>query len=211
MFFKEQNLKTLMKSSVSIFFSFMDHAFVVKSKNPLPDSRQKRLSPSFSSKSCLVLSCILSPKSEIIFIRCEVPFPPDGCSIISALFVEKTCPFLSFIHFSISVFKDFYSFLNRHLVCKESVFTVCRQDGNHGCVCSCLCPTLCDPWTVAHQAPLSMEFSGKNAGVGCHFLFERIFPTQGWDLCLLHLLQREADSLPLVPPGKPGDKASPPR
>ena len=21
------------------------------------------------------------------------------------------------------------------------------------------CPTLCDPWTVAHQAPLSMEFS----------------------------------------------------
>ena len=76
MFFKEQNLKTLMKSSVSIFFSFMDHAFVVISKNPLPASRQKRLSPSFSSKSCLVLSCILSPNSEIIFIRCEVPFPP---------------------------------------------------------------------------------------------------------------------------------------
>ena len=22
-----------------------------------------------------------------------------------------------------------------------------------------LCPTLCDPWTVAHQAPLSMGFS----------------------------------------------------
>ena len=21
------------------------------------------------------------------------------------------------------------------------------------------CPTLCDPWTIAHQAPLSMEFS----------------------------------------------------
>ena len=30
-------------------------------------------------------------------------------------------------------------------------------------VCACsvaqLCPTLCDPWTVAHQAPLSLEFS----------------------------------------------------
>ena len=25
-------------------------------------------------------------------------------------------------------------------------------------------------WTVAHQAPLSMGFPGKNTGVGCHFL-----------------------------------------
>ena len=35
------------------------------------------------------------------------------------------------------------------------------------------------PWTVAHQAPLSMGFSGKNTGAGCHFLLQRIFPTQG--------------------------------
>ena len=28
------------------------------------------------------------------------------------------------------------------------------------------------PWTVAHQAPLSMGFSRQ--GVGCHFLFQRI-------------------------------------
>ena len=26
------------------------------------------------------------------------------------------------------------------------------------------------PWTVAHHAVLSMEFTGKNTGVGCHFL-----------------------------------------
>ena len=26
------------------------------------------------------------------------------------------------------------------------------------------------PWTVAHQASLSMNFPGKNTGVGCHFL-----------------------------------------
>ena len=25
------------------------------------------------------------------------------------------------------------------------------------------------PWTVVHQAPLSMDFPGKNTGVGCHF------------------------------------------
>ena len=32
-------------------------------------------------------------------------------------------------------------------------------------------------WT--HQAPLSMDFPVKNTGVGCHFLLEGIFPTQG--------------------------------
>ena len=35
------------------------------------------------------------------------------------------------------------------------------------------------PWTGAHQAPLSMEFPGENTGVGCHFLLQVIFPTQG--------------------------------
>ena len=29
-----------------------------------------------------------------------------------------------------------------------------------------LCPALCDPWTVAWQAPLSVGFPGKNTGVG---------------------------------------------
>ena len=29
-------------------------------------------------------------------------------------------------------------------------------------------------------------FPGKNPGVGCHFLLQRIFPTQGTNLCLLH-------------------------
>ena len=28
------------------------------------------------------------------------------------------------------------------------------------------------PWVVAHQSPLSMEFSSKNTGMGCHFLLQ---------------------------------------
>ena len=36
------------------------------------------------------------------------------------------------------------------------------------------CPTLCDPKTAAHQAPPSPGFSGKNTGVGCHFLLKRM-------------------------------------
>ena len=38
------------------------------------------------------------------------------------------------------------------------------------------------PWTVAHRAPLSMDFPGKNTGVDCHFLLQGIFPTQGSNL-----------------------------
>ena len=41
---------------------------------------------------------------------------------------------------------------------------------------------------------------GKNTGVGCHFLLEVIFPTQGSNPDLLPL---QADSLPTEPPGKP--------
>ena len=47
-------------------------------------------------------------------------------------------------------------------------------------------------WTAARQAPLSMRFSSKNIGVGCHFLLQEIFLTQGWNphlLCLLHCRQ----------------------
>ena len=38
----------------------------------------------------------------------------------------------------------------------------------------------------------SMDFPGKNTGVGCHFLLQGIFPTQGSNL---HLPQWQADSL----------------
>ena len=53
---------------------------------------------------------------------------------------------------------------------------------------------LATPWTVARQAPLSMGFSRKNTAVGCHFLLQGNFPTQGSNLCLLHW---QADSSPL--------------
>ena len=45
------------------------------------------------------------------------------------------------------------------------------------------------PWTVAHQVPPSMWFSSKNTGVGCHFLLQGIFPTQGSNPGLLHCRQ----------------------
>ena len=52
---------------------------------------------------------------------------------------------------------------------------------------SCLTLT---PWTVAHQAPLSMkDFPGKNTGVCSHSLLQGTFLTQGLNLGLLHCRQ----------------------
>ena len=59
------------------------------------------------------------------------------------------------------------------------------------------------PWTVAHQAPLYMEFPGKNTGVGCHFLLQGIFPTQGSNPRLLDLFLHEQADLPLCHLGSP--------
>ena len=44
---------------------------------------------------------------------------------------------------------------------------------------------------------------GKNTKVRCHALLQGIFPTQGSNLHLLHLLHWQVGSLPLAPPGKP--------
>ena len=44
-------------------------------------------------------------------------------------------------------------------------------------------------WTVARQASLSRDSSGKNTGVGCHALLQGIFLTQGSNPGLLHCRQ----------------------
>ena len=60
------------------------------------------------------------------------------------------------------------------------------------------CARLCDPHGLYPTRLLCQwDFPGKNTRVGCHFLLQRIFPTQGSNLQLLHLLYWQADSLPL--------------
>ena len=45
------------------------------------------------------------------------------------------------------------------------------------------------PWTVFYQASLSMGFPGKSTGMGCYFLLQGIFLTQGSNPGLLHCRQ----------------------
>ena len=53
-----------------------------------------------------------------------------------------------------------------------------------------LCPTLCNP-IDCNPAGSSVhgDSLGRNTGVGCHVLFQEIFPTQGLNLGLLHCRQ----------------------
>ena len=75
--------------------------------------------------------------------------------------------------------------------------------------CCCLdaksCPTLATPWTVALEAPLSLGFPRQEYWVGCHFLLQGIFLTQGLNWGLWHYSPSPALQADLqnVPPGKP--------
>ena len=80
---------------------------------------------------------------------------------------------------------------------------VTRQEG---CLCECLvtqlCPTLSNPWNVAHQAPLSMGFSRQEYWSG----LPRPPPSNRRDSGSEPLSPAlQADSLPSEPPGKPSE------
>ena len=57
--------------------------------------------------------------------------------------------------------------------------------------------------SISCQAPLSRNSPGKNTGVGCHFLLQGTFPTQGPNSWLLHLLHWQVDFLQLHYLGSP--------
>ena len=75
-------------------------------------------------------------------------------------------------------------------------------------VCVCVYMLSCvqlfvTPWTVACQAPLSWDSPEKDTGLGSHSFLQRIFPVQGSNLHVLHLLHWQASSLLAELLGKP--------
>ena len=83
------------------------------------------------------------------------------------------------------------SFLQRNRTNQMLVY-VCihTHTHTHMYICCCLvtqsCPTLVTAWTVARHAVCPWDFPGRNTGVGCHFLLQGIFLTQGLNFHLLH-------------------------
>ena len=59
------------------------------------------------------------------------------------------------------------------------------------------CLTLCDPWTVAHQPPLSMEFSRQEYWSGLLFPPPRDLPEPGFKPSSPVPPALQVDSLPL--------------
>ena len=58
---------------------------------------------------------------------------------------------------------------------------------NCSCLTANLCLTLLRPNELQPASLLGpWDFPGKDTGVGCHFLLQEIFPTQGPSLCLMH-------------------------
>ena len=62
------------------------------------------------------------------------------------------------------------------------------------CLVTQLCPTLCDtvdcrPDCSPPDSFVHGDYPGKNAGMGCHALLQRIFPTQGSNPGLPHFRQ----------------------
>ena len=69
------------------------------------------------------------------------------------------------------------------------------------------CPTLFDPMDCSLPgSSVHGNSPSKNSGVGCHFLLQGIFLTQGLNLNLLLLLPWQAGSLPLSPLGSPKNR-----
>ena len=65
--------------------------------------------------------------------------------------------------------------------------------------------TLCDPMDCSPSSRLLCPWDspGKSTGVDCRFLLQGTFPTEGSNPRVLYPLHWQADSSPLVPPGKP--------
>ena len=71
------------------------------------------------------------------------------------------------------------------------------------CVCVSHVQIFAIPWTVALQAPLSMEFSRQECWSGLLFLLPGIILTQGLNPSLLCLLHWQVDLVPLSCLGSP--------
>ena len=110
-------------------------------------------------------------------------------SLISSFLVGVVCGY----NIMVSLFFSLVN--NRECLCVLSCHWVCI------CFLTQSCPTLCGHMYIAQQVFCPWNFPRRKTGVGCHFLLQGIFLTQGSNphpLCLLHW---QVGLLPLAPPG----------
>ena len=139
--------------------------------------------------------CLPNPSSlrpgAVFFANCSEPDCGPVKSCISAWLLSTTFVPQTVAHTQVTTFQ-------MYLVPK--CFTSEPVKEKKKALVTQSCPTLCDPWTIAHQAPLSMESPSKDTGVGCHSLLQGDVPDLGIKPKSLAL---QADSLPCKYPGSP--------
>ena len=92
----------------------------------------------------------------------------------------------------------------------ETPYSQCKISGFNHCLCipSSVASIVSNSvWPYGLQPTRLLcpwDSPGKNTGVGCHALLQRIFPTLGSNPRLMSFyLHWQVGSLPLAPPGKP--------
>ena len=120
----------------------------------------KREPPILANASCLPDPSSLRP-GALFITNCsepdsgrENPASLPGCSVPPLLLIQWLIPKSQ--HFK------FILFLN-------VLHIVSQWKGKKKVLVTQSCPTLCDPWTVAHQAPVSMEVSQQEYWSGLPF------------------------------------------
>ena len=113
---------------------------------------------------------------------------------------------VSSILWDLCVFWSFIRDLNIRSFLGKTVVSYIKSD-ELMCVCVCLvtqsCPALCNPMHCSLPGySVHGDSSGQNIGVGCHFILQGIFPTQGLNPGLPHCRQT---LYPLSPQGNRGD------
>ena len=168
------------------------------------ESHLQKFSQQSSYIICLRFFFMISSSSELLeFVVHSIHFPLTISH--SFLFVIATVWFwgvlraCSILFFPVVYSSKFVtlSFLLLPIACLPSHFL------HHAAVAKLLqsCLTLCNPMDCS-QPGSSVAGPGKNTRVGCHFLLQGIFLTQGLNPNLLCLLHWQAGSLPLAPRGK---------
>ena len=139
---------------------------------------------------------------------------------LSSLDLFKPFSFVFFHQLNLSIFPTWFVLSIRGEIKRSAAF-LAQTKVTHGCVpdlcrkfcplwpespnlfvflcCARSCPTRCSPMDCSLPSSSAQNFTG----VECHFPFQGIFPTQGWNLHLLYLLLRQAETLPPAPPEKP--------
>ena len=128
--------------------------------------------------------------------------PTTSLSVETKVTVHKKIPIQKFFHLSILQNKDIpihKHFFNFFIIFLFFPLNPLQTNYGGGLVAKS-CPTLVTPWTIAHQAPLSMGFSRQEYWSGLPFPSPGDLPNPGIKPRSPAL---QADSLPTELRGKP--------